>query len=967
MALPLVPVVVSSSESKRKVHTYALLDSGSNVSLCDEKLLKDLGVTGKKEALKLTTLEKEDSAFLTTVASLNVRGKSGSTTVRLSRVFSRKGLNLKRDSLVTREEVKRWPHLEGLPLPGAKTGEIRLLIGQDCPQALAPLSTILGAEGEPFAVKTCLGWTVNGPITKGEQVQRPTSCGAQAEALNRLNDQVCKFWKLESGGVFDQRRAMSASDEAVVQRWSEMAEYKDNRYSLPIPFKKKNPRFPNNKVLAERRLASLGNRLCNNAALRIAYEEGMKDLISKGHAIAVTKEEMIRADGKVWYLPHHPVVNPNKEKPRIVFDCAAEYRGFSLNNQVFPGPDLTNKLIGVLLKFRLRPVAVMADIEAMFHQVKVEQSDQDVLRFLWWKNGDMDQQPDVFRMTSHLFGGAWSPSCCAYALRRTVEDHGKGYDEATCTTALNNFYVDDCLKSVATVEEAIELVQQLTSLLQKGGFRLTKWTANKQVVLDTIPSGERSKKLIEREFDAPLEDRALGVYWNVDKDSLGYRVTRTHRPATKRGILSVLSSVYDPLGLAGPFILRARMIVQDLCRKKTEWDEPVERKYQDRWERWIRELSDVTTLEVPRCIQPAEVVRRQLHHFSDASADAYGVASYIRSETSAGEVTVRIVMAKSRLAPIKPITIPRLELQAAVLATRQDVLLKQEMTETYSPSVFWTDSTIVLRYIRNLDARYHVFTANRIGEIREKTEVGNWRYVPTALNPADDASRGVSVAVLTGDRWQEGPAFLKLPSEEWPADKGTGPIEPEDPEVRRETKAAMAVPSVRTDNPLEKLMEHYSNWQRLLRAVACFLLIPEVKIRRSPKVDCLDADHLKRAEAALVTYLQTIYYEREMSALKQGRPVPADSTLRRLQLTIKGGLLTLNGRLANALVPTETKHPAILPASHPIMEAMVRDIHERSAHSGREYVLAELKRKYWVVGAANLVRKTLAKCVFCKK
>ena len=367
----------------------------------------------------MTTLAREESEFLTTVAGLTVRGKDGSTTVRLPRVFSRKGLNLKQESLVTRKEVERWPHLRDLLLPGAKAGDIRL-IGQDCPRALAPLSTILGAEGEPFAVKTCLRWTVNGPIAEGEPNQRPTACSTQAEAIHRLSDQVDKFWRLESGGVFDQEKAMSASDEAVVRKWSEAAEYEDNRYTLPIPFRKNPPKFPNNRVMAEKRLGSLGNRLRNNEALKEMYKEGMKDLMSKGHAVAVTSEEMDRADGKVWYLPHHPVINPNKEKPRIVFDCAAEYRGVSLNNQVFPGPDLTNKLLGVLLKFRLHPVAVMAAIEAMFHQVKVRTSDQDALRFLWWKDGDMSKQPDVFKMTSHLFGVTWSPSCCAYALRRTM-------------------------------------------------------------------------------------------------------------------------------------------------------------------------------------------------------------------------------------------------------------------------------------------------------------------------------------------------------------------------------------------------------------------------------------------------------------------------------------------------------------------------------------------------------------------
>ena len=155
---------------------------------------------------------------------------------------------------------------------------------------------------------------------------------------------------------------------------------------------------------------------------------------------------MGRQDGKVWYLPHHPVVNPNKEKPRIVFDCAAQHRGVSLSSRVLQGPDLTNKLVGVLTRFRLHQVALMADVEAMFHQVRVKTDDQDALRFLWWPRGNTNEPPRAYRMTVHLFGGTWSPSCCTYAMHRTVQDHEHHFSELACETVRRNFYVDDCLE-----------------------------------------------------------------------------------------------------------------------------------------------------------------------------------------------------------------------------------------------------------------------------------------------------------------------------------------------------------------------------------------------------------------------------------------------------------------------------------------------------------------------------------------
>ena len=440
--------------------------------------------------------------------------------------------------------------------------------------------------------------------------------------------------------------------------------YEEGHYTLPIPFREEQPYLPDNRQMAERRLTSLARKLRRDPALHAQYTAGMMDLEDKGYAVRVPKGEVSRDDGRVWYLPHHPVINPNKEKPRIVFDCAAEHRGTSLNDQVLQGPDLTNKLVGVLLRFRLHPVAVMADVEAMFHQVRVARRDQDALRFLWWPKGRVEEDPTEYRMTVHLFGGTWSPSCCTYALHRTAEDHAQEHFDEARETVLRNFYVDDCLKSVATEKEAIILTKQLKELVARGGFNLTKWTSNSQAVLTEIPVEDQSKKVKERPLDAPLEDRALGVYWSVEGDELGFKSQQMAKPLTKRGILSMLSSVYDPLGIAGPFILGARRIMQELCRTKIGWDDEVPLEHRRQWERWTRGLGEMPKLRVPRCIQPFHAVGRQLHHFADASEVAYSVASYLRIVDAAGHVSTTLVMAKSRLAPLKRMTIPRLELQA---------------------------------------------------------------------------------------------------------------------------------------------------------------------------------------------------------------------------------------------------------------------------------------------------------------
>lgn len=278
----------------------------------------------------------------------------------------------------------------------------------------------------------------------------------------------------------------------------------------------------------------------------------------------------------MWYIPHHRVYHPKKKKIRIVFDCTATYQT-SLNGQLLQGPDLTKMLIAVLTRFREDLIALMADIESMFYHVGVPDEDAALLRFLWWPEGDLSGEMEDYRMTVHLFGATSSPSCASYALRRTAEDGRETTSPEVVETVLKNFYVDDCLRSVPSEDLAVDLVNDLQALCSKGGFHLTKWVSNSRSVLLSIPEEERATgvKDLDLSHNTLSMERAHGVQWYTKTDSFKFQTNVQDKPITRRGILSIVSSTYDPLGFLALLILPMKLILRDLCKKKHGWDEKI--------------------------------------------------------------------------------------------------------------------------------------------------------------------------------------------------------------------------------------------------------------------------------------------------------------------------------------------------------------------------------------------------------
>ncbi len=754
-----VPVTLKHKENPSvKINTYALLDNGSDSTFISNSTLGKLEVDGPEITLKLNTMYGQTEIVTKKIEGLVVQHiNEVEAPIMLPKAYSRDIIPSKKGQIPTPEKAQKWPHLDRINdqlLPLQEDMEIGILIGCNCPRALKPREVILGNDEDPYAIRTLLGWGIIGPAipingatdkeddlsTCHRVVTREIGSSAsfnskfviEAQTKEVVNPfAVRKMFELDFSEHCNGQPAFSQEDRKFLDIAKKGIRLRpDNHYEMPLPLKEGSPLLPHNRAMAWNRLKPLKRRLESNETYRSHYVEFMNKLVENGYAERVPQATQPEKNRKsVWYIPHHGVYHPKKpNKIRVVFDCSAQFEGESLNKHLLQGPDLTNNLTGVLCRFRREPVAVMCDIEAMFHQVKVTEEYRDFLRFLWWEDGDTSKQPQDYRMTVHLFGATSSPGCCNFALKTTADDNEKTFGPEPAEFLRRDFYVDDGLKSVPSVEEAVALIQSTKKMCQRGGFNLHKFTSSEKEVIQEIPVADRAEDVKNLDFDRdplPME-RALGVQWCIESDTFKFVVSLKDRPCTRRGILSTVSSIFDPLGFVAPVLLEGKAILQELCRQDLDWDDPVPEEIQKRWIKWKSEIEELKNVRISRCYKPknfGNVVRAELHHFSDASLKGYGQCSYLRLVNQDNQIHCSFVIGKARVTPLKSVTVPRLELNAAVVSVRVSEQLKRELDVDITNEIFWTDSRVVLGYIANDVKRFHVFVANRVQEIQEKSTV----------------------------------------------------------------------------------------------------------------------------------------------------------------------------------------------------------------------------------------------------
>ena len=988
-----VRVYQNGNEAGKVVETYAMYDNGSKGCFISEDLKEALEASATEATLNMQTMHGASIIQTKSVENLVVMDTNDRNKVELPKTFTRHDIPVSHSQIPKPELLNGISYLKPLAdkLPAYKPSlEVGLLIGSSCPTALQPLQVVDTDGKGPYAALYRHGWTINGPLhVKVNPQDNSVTCNRiviQEVQLEPSKEEVNPASVLK---MFDRdfsehdigkapgERGPSMEDRKFLEAAEKSITLTDGHFELPLPLRSASNdlQVKNNREQAEKRAQWQRKKMLKNDEYAADYKAFVEKLIAKGYAYEVPSHE-ISSGHPIWYLPHHGVYHPQKPgKIRVVFDCSAKFCGESLNDKLLQGPDLTNSLIGVLCRFRKEHIAFMADIEAMFHQIRVPDEQHDLLRFLWWPDGDLQKPLKEYRMAVHTFGAICSPSIANFALKAAADRAEEKYGPDVAYVIRRNFYVDDCLKSVKDEDAAKRMAECVTESLAACGFNLTKFTSTSKDLMAVVPKEDWSKELksCDLDYDNTTMERALGLKWRIESDSFGYSIKLEDKPLTRRGLLSTICSLYDPLGFSSPVILPAKKMLREVCQSSNlTWDEVIPDELKAPWEKWVQDLQLLEDVKVNRCIKPDDfgnVVSYQLHAFSDASTVGYGVSVYIRLINDKGEIHVSLLMGKSRLAPMKMTTIPRLELTAASVAVKVTQGILQELDMEIDSVTYHTDSSTVLHYIGSERGRFPVFVANRVKQIRDFSSPQQWRYVPTNENPADIASRGIHAAeIVENDLWFHGPPFLQTDESSW---------------VKRqfmvdglsieEESDSVTVGYTKCDDscePVQKLLQHYSSWYRLKRAVVIYRRF--FKFLLSKQKDCrtFNVEEVQDAEDAIVKFVQKEAFYEEVETLRKNNSsgVLTRSNVYRLDPFMdRNGLIRVGGRLRNAKLDYNMKHPVLLPKKVHITNLVIRSTHEKLLHSGRNHVLSELREKYWVVHGNSAVRRVLYSCVTCRK
>ena len=502
-------------------------------------------------------------------------------------------------------------------------------------------------------------------------------------------------------------------------------------------------------------------RTLQRSNLTVEYDGIIREQL-QNNVVEIAPVEVV---GKEFYIPHKAVIRETAEttKMRIVYDASARAtpESPSLNECLYPGPPLQNKLWDILVRQRAYPIAVTADIQKAFLQIRIRECERDALRFHWRKSEH--GKLETLRFTRALFSLAPSP----FLLGGVIEAHLDAWEEwepEIVAELRRSLYVDDLLTGGRNTSQAQQRKDKAVQIFSDATFQLHKWHSNvKQLEEDTnLTVSPEEQSFAKQQLNVkPSESKMLGLKWDKEQDTLAVVIPEEETQPTKRGILEKMAKIYDPLGLIAPLTLTAKQIYRELCEAKVQWDTKINGELLHRWKKWEQQLP--REQQVPRSIASYQEALQEveLHSFGDASERGVGAAVYAVVRQSSGN-TQRLVVTKSRLAK-QGLTIPRLELIAAHMATNLLVNVRNALDNVPSPKMFgWLDSTVALHWIKG-NGQYKQFVAIQVAKIQLHNEV-EWRYVPTDENPADLASRGAPVHSAL---WQRGPEWLQDNSK-WP-------------------------------------------------------------------------------------------------------------------------------------------------------------------------------------------------------
>ncbi|XP_057308167.1 uncharacterized protein LOC130646050 [Hydractinia symbiolongicarpus] len=972
---------VSDTSGNAKKHTRILFDSGSQRSYLSQDLCKTLKLKPlRKEKVIVKTFGSDDSrvqdlqVYQVKIKHKNCHGFCFVEAYCVPNVCS----PLTHQYL---EFVKAsYPHVEGLELADRNVNcrdlNVNLLIGLDFYYSFFTGKMKKGSGG-PVALETTLGWVLSGKYESEEQkqhcLQTQHVMKVEVEKKNELlRNELKKFWQVESVG---------GQEISVINDFENHIYHDGSRYVTRLPFKPDHDPLPDNYFVSERRLRSTAKKL-HALGIYDDYDNIFKQYVQEGIIEKVGRNELIRESGNVHYLPHRAVVREDKQttKIRVVFDASSKANGPSLNDCLYSGPNLLCKIFDVLFRFRLNKIAIIADIRQAFLNISIDQPHRDFLRFLWFE----ENKVVIYRFLRVVFGLTSSPFLLNGTIRQHLNKFLDMYSEIVKKLG-EDLYVDDTTTGCNSVEEGKKFQEVAVDVMSKAGFELRKWFTNNnelQVFFDrrkgcdkTIGDDMTFAKSQVNGINKDYSHKVLGLTWDKHTDCFLFDFNEFIRKSkacsfTKRNVLSLSASMYDPLGIISPITAQIKTFFQSLCVDKSDWDEVISGGIEARWIDLLEKIEFLSVVRVPRFsfVDWTEVVSAELHGFCDSSLSLYCALVYVRIVTKVG-IKVFFWTSKTRVSPLKTLSIPRLELLGCLLLSTliEDVTRAIAGRIKIDRIVGWTDSQVALCWIRGKERTWKSWIENRVVKIRKIVSPDMWFHVAGVENPADPPTRSIDDFVsLFNGIWFNGPSFLLNDNIHYDVTTDFSKTE-----VEKELKASTDIQNVLTVTEqnavdLNEIVDfsRYGSLNRLIHVVAYVIRFKNnliAKIRKNEESnndENLNVDEVTKS-------LDHIVRAEQQAMTKNSNFNKTKSNLNVYQDT--EGFFRLKSRFGESKLTDDQKHPLLLREGSHVTMLIVRNAHEEVLHFGVESTLAKIRERFWILRGRKTVRNVLRRCVICRR
>ncbi|KAL0841423.1 hypothetical protein ABMA28_015107 [Loxostege sticticalis] len=842
--------------------------------------------------------------------------------------------------------------------------EIDILIGADRFWDLI-IEGIIRLPNGPFLQNTQLGWIISGPLNINTPKNKFVHCNfIQSIDTQSIDTQLRQFWELEE--LPKTQNALSDSElECEKSFVNNTTRDVDGRFCVRIPLKESADSLGKTYSQAERQFLALEKRLNRVPSYKQLYSDFIHEYINLGHMA------LVKLYGEPHFImPHHGVFRAHSTttKLRVVFNASApSSSGKSFNDIQLVGPPIQGDLFAILLRFRQHKFTACADVEKMYRQVLVTPEQRDLQLILW--RDDSSLPIDVYRLNTVTYGTASAPFLSCRCLKQLAAD----CTDCDVKRVINeDFYVDDMITGSDNKAKLLEICKNTANVLGQGCFPLRKWTFNFSLTDDQSGSSMThcSKELSLGEHN---QSKTLGLGWYNSSDEFHFTTEFESKPipVTKRIILSTVSQIFDPLGILSPTVMLGKVLLQKLWLLKLGWDDEVPNDITRAWNRFTSDLSILNSIRVPRYVIGENPIRIELHIFTDASQTAYGTCLYIRT-VGPNQVSMKLLCSKGKVAPLKPVSIPRLELCGALLGARLYDKVRDSLHRHFDLVMFWTDSTIVLGWLRMAPSLLKTFVQNRTTEIHELTKELPWRHVSGKDNPADLVSRGISLVDLSkSSLWWDGPLFLRDPEFSPSSSSVSSQLEidaQELPEVK--PSAIHALTSEHITGMSLFPFHRFSQFNRMSRAAAYALrFIHNLRNKNDRRTGTLGVDELRDSVNMLARLSQLESYPSEFKLLSQTGSLKTKHNLSKLNLFIgEDKLIRVGGRIEySSNFNYDKKHPILISSKHHFSVLLFRYEHARLLHAAPQALLFALRERWWPVRGRDLAKKVMHQCIICTR